>query len=304
MGDERVTVADPAVTIIIPTLGLRERAASLRTAIESALAQSGVCPTVIVVLNGRRRDPGVERALREDARVTLVTREGRGLPAAFVEGRKLVTTPWFTALDDDDLLLPGALLLRVRELERRAECAAVFTNGYVRNGDSDTLHVHALHNVNADPVRALLQRNWSLPGSWLARTEMIGAEVFESMPSFLECTYLGLRIASEHSLLWIDTPTVVYHVGNPDSESRSRAYVLGQVAALRRIIALNLPEDVRRVLRSRVASAYHSSSEHERKAGAHRAAWRWHAASLLQPSGWRYLPYTRHLLRDALRALS
>lgn len=304
MGDERVTVADPAVTIIIATLGLRERVGSLHAAIESALAQAGVCPTVIVVLNGRNRDPEVERALREDARVMLVTREGRGLPAALVEGRKLVTTPWFTALDDDDLLLPGALQLRVRALERRVDCAAVFTNGYVRNGAGDSLHVHALHNVNADPIRAMLERNWSLPGSWLARTEMIGADVFERMPSFLECTYLGLRIASEHSLFWIDTPTVVYHTESPGSESRSRAYVLGQVAALRRIMELNLPDDVRRVLRARVASAYHSSSEHERKAGAQRAAWRWHAASLLQPSGWRYLPYTRHLLRDALRALS
>jgi glycosyltransferase involved in cell wall biosynthesis len=302
--DASVSEAYPAVTIIVPTLGLRERASSLHAAIESALAQTGVCPTVIVVLNGRNRDPEVERVLREDARVTLVTREGRGLPAAFMEGRKLVTTPWFTALDDDDLLLPGALLLRVRELERHAECAAVFTNGYVRNGTGDSLHINAHHNVNADPIRAMLERNWSLPGSWLARTEKIGAEVFESMPSFLECTYLGLRIASEHSLFWIDTPTVVYHVGSPGAESRSRAYVLGQVAALRRIIALNLPEDVRRVLRSRFASAYHSSSEHERKAGAQRAAWRWHAASLLQPSGWRYLPYTRHLLRDALRARS
>ena len=46
------------------------------------------------------------------------------------------------------------------------------------------------------------------------------------------------------------------------------------------------------------------ASVHERNAGAWRAAWRWHAASLLQPSGWRYLPYTRHLMRDALQALS
>jgi len=299
-----VTTACPAVTIIIPTLGLRERAASLKAAIESALAQTGVRPTVVVVLNGKRRDPEVERALRDDARVTLAMREGRGLPAAFVEGRKLVTTPWFSALDDDDLLLPGALELRVRELERRPECAAVFTNGYVRNGAGDSLHIHALQNVNADPVRAMLKRNWSLPGSWLARSEMIGAELFEGMPSYLECTYLGLRIASEHSLFWIETPTVVYHVGSPSAESRSRAYVLGQVAALRRIIELNLPDDVRRVLRARVAGAYHDSSMHERNAGAWRAAWRWHAASLLQPSGWRYLPYTRHLMRDALRALS
>lgn len=304
MGEARVTVADPAVTIIIPTLGLRERAASLQAAIESAVGQAGVCPTVIVVLNGRERDADVERALRDDVRVTLVTREARGLPAALVAGRALVSTLWFTSLDDDDFLLPGALLLRVRELERRTDCAAVFTNGYIRNGAVDTLHVKAHHDVNADPIRAILEQNWCLPGSWLCRTEMVGVSVFESMPSFLECTYLALRLASEHPLFWVDTPTVVYRVGSPAAESRSRAYVLGQVHALRRIVELNLPADVRRVLRSRIASAYHEAAEQERTAGAQREAWRWHAASLLQPSGWRYVPFTRHLLRDALRALS
>ena len=83
---------------------------------------------------------------------------------------------------------------------------------------------------------------------------------------------------------------MVYSVGSPAAESLSRAYVLGQVAGLRRIIALNLPDDVRRALRSRIAGAYHSAADHERMAGARLAAWRWHVASLMQPSGWRYPP--------------
>ncbi len=298
-----MTSADPAVSVIIPTLGLRERAASLRRAIESALGQAGVRATIIVVLNGRRRDAEVERSLRDDPRVRLLVRDGRGLPAAYLAGRQQVTTPFFTALDDDDFLLPGALQLRHRELEQRPNHAAVFTNGYMRNGAGDSLHMSAHHDVNADPVRAMLERNWSLPGSWLARTELVGNDVFEGMPSFLECTYLGLRIASEHPLFWIDTPTVVYHVCSPGAESRSRAYVLGQVQALRRIIRLHLPADVRRALRKRISCAYHSSSEHERSAGAQREAWRWHAASLIAPAGLRYLPYTRHLITDALRKL-
>ena len=85
-----MSAADPAVTIIIPTLGLRERAASLQAAIASALAQDGVCPIVIVVLNGTDRDPDIERGLREDRRVTLLVRESRGLPAALAAGRAMV----------------------------------------------------------------------------------------------------------------------------------------------------------------------------------------------------------------------
>jgi len=299
-----VTETNRAVTIIIPTLGLRERATSLQTAIASAAEQTGVCPTVIVVLNGALRDAEVERALREDRRVTLLVRESRGLPAALAAGRAMVNTPWFTALDDDDYLLPGALLLRVCALEERPDCAAVITNGYRRNGSGDELHIRADSGVHEDPLRSMLKGNWLLPGSWLCRTDFVGVNVFEEMPSFLECTYLALRIAAEHPILWRDTPTVVYSVGSPAAESLSRAYVLGQVDGLRRIIRLDLPDDVRRALRSRIAGAYHAAADHERMAGSLLAAWRWHAASLMQPSGWRYLTFTRHLLRDALRSRS
>jgi glycosyltransferase involved in cell wall biosynthesis len=293
--------AGPAVSVIIPTLGLHERAASLQAAIESVLDQAGVCPAVIVVLNGRERCPDVERALRENRRVRLLVRESRGLPAALAAGRAMVEAEWFTALDDDDLLLPGALALRVQALEGRGDCAAVITNGYLRTGDRDVLHMRAGHGVSADPLRAMLEKNWCLPGSWMCRASMVGIDVFEEMPSFLECTYLAMRIACEHPVLWLDEPTVVYRVGSPGAESLSRAYVLGQVRALRRIIALNLPDDVRRDLRTRIAGAYHSASDHERASGAMGEAWWWHAASLLQPSGWRYLSFTRHLIRDTVR---
>ena len=296
-----MTAPDRSVTVIIPTLGLRERAGSLQAAIASALAQDGVCPTVLVVLNGARRDANVECALREDRRIRLLVREEGSLPAALAAGRAMVTTPWFTALDDDDFLLPGALLLRVRALEEREECAAVITNGFRRNGSGDELHVKADNRVGADPLRTMLEGNWFLPGSWMCRTERVGVRIFEEMPSYLECTYLALRIATEHPIVWRDTPTVVYSVGSPAAESLSRAYVLGQVAGLRRIIALDLPDDVRRALRARIAGAYHAAADHERTAGALREAWRWHVASLLQPSGWRYLPFTRHLVRDAVR---
>lgn len=297
-------MTDPAVTVIIPTLGLRERAASLRAAIESALGQTGVCPTVVVVLNGQRRCPTVEEALRNDSRVTLVIREARGIPGALIEGRAMVETPWFTALDDDDFLLPGALLLRVRALEQRSDCAAVVTNGYKRNGTGDELHITPNQDVNADPIRSMLERNWCLPGSWLCRTALVGVSTFQGMPSHLECTYLALRIASEHSIVWVDTPTVVYNVGSPEADSLSRAFLLGQVHALRCILTLNLPPDVRRVLHARIAGAYHVAADYERMGGDLGEAWRWHIASLFQPTGWRYVPFTRHLLRDALRMRS
>jgi glycosyltransferase involved in cell wall biosynthesis len=299
-----VTKAAPAVSVIIPTLGLRERAGSLRAAIGSALEQAGVTPTVIVVLNGSRQDPEVERELRDNVRVTLVVRDARGIPAAIAAGRAQVRTPWFATLDDDDLYLPDALSLRVRALESRPDCAAAFTNGYIRNGTRDEPHVQGAHRIDADPVRAMLDGNWCLPGSWMCRSAMVGADVFEDMPMHLECTYFALRVATEHPIVWLDAPTVVYNVGSPAADSQTRAFVLGQVRALRRIIQLDLPDDVRHAYRMRIASAYHAAAEHERESGALLSACRWHIGSLLQPAGWRYASFTRHLVRDALRMRS
>lgn len=299
-----MTKAEPAVSVIIPTLGLRERAASLRAAIASAMGQAGVATRVIVVLNGAKRDPKVERELRDNLRITLVVRDAGGIPAALAAGRAAVQTPWFATLDDDDLYLPHALLRRVQALEKRPECAAAFTNGYIRTGMNDVLHVKGNRRIGDDPVRAMLDGNWCLPGSWLCRTAMVGAEVFDDMPNHLECTYLALRIATEHPIVWSDVPTVVYNVGSPSADSQTRAFVLGQVRALRRIIQLDLPDDVRGAYRMRIASAYHSAAEHERESGALLAACRWHIGSLLQPAGWRYASYTRHLVRDAMRARS
>ena len=294
----------PAVSVIIPTLGLRERAASLRAAIRSAMGQTGVSTTVIVVLNGPQRDPSIECELRDNVRTTLVVRDAHGIPAALAAGRAMVHTPWFATLDDDDLYLPNALLLRVQALEKRPECAAAFTNGYIRSEMNDVLHVKGNRRIGDDPVSAMLDGNWALPGSWLSRSSMVGADVFEDMPNHLECTYFALRVATEHPIVWIDAPTVIYNVGSPAADSQSRAFVLGQVRALRRIVQLDLPDDVRHAYRMRIASAYHSAAEHERRAGALLAACRWHLGSLLQPAGWRYAPFTRHLMRDALRMRS
>jgi len=73
-----MTTPDPAVTVVIPTLGLRERAARLHAAIQSALDQRGVATIVRVVLNGSKGDPQVERELPDNVRIALVVRDARG----------------------------------------------------------------------------------------------------------------------------------------------------------------------------------------------------------------------------------
>jgi len=291
---------DRAVTVVIPTRGLGERAELLWRAVDSVREQSGVRALALVILNGAQRAPEVESALarahERSQGVHLIVRETADLPAAHRVGRRAVETPWFGALDDDDVLLPGALARRVDVLEEHSECDVVVTNGMVHRDGVDSLHVPPGDAVGADPLRALQRRNWLLPGSWLARRDGVGTELFDDMPRYRECTYLALRFAIEHRMIWLQEPTVRYNVGSPQAESHSHGYLMEQVEALRRILELPLPAAVRRRVRREIAAAFHDMADHHWSTGALDRAWRLHLRSLRAWGGLRYLPFTRHLL--------
>lgn len=295
-----MTLAEPpGITVIIPTRAAPERRDSLRRALQSVLCQQDVRARAIVVLNGAPDEPGLAAELAGDDRVLLITRNEAGLPAALHEGLQHVETSYFTSLDDDDLLLPGALKLRHAALERHPDRLVAVTNGYRREAGGDVLHVAQGSDIQSDPLRALLDRNWMLPGSWLCRTTPRTATLFTDMPKYLECTYLGVRF-SVLGMVWIETPTVVYTTGTPFSASKSREYQEGQAEALRQISALDLPAFARRELRRRIAAALHRSANVALRAGSVRDAWRWHLATLREPAGWRYLPFIRHVIRAAI----
>jgi glycosyltransferase involved in cell wall biosynthesis len=284
------------VTIIIPTLALAEREASLYGALESVLGQEKVRATPVVSINGTGRDPRLLARLRADPRIRVVEQDETGIPGALRAGREVVETAWFGTLDDDDFLLPGALLTRVRALTEHPECDTVVTNGYRRDATGDVMHVTDPDRVRRDPLGHLLETNWLLPGSWLSRASALGPQVFAEMPRFLECTYLAIRIALTRRLLFLDEPTVVWHAGRPGSQSWSRPHRLGQADALRPILDLPLPAAFRAGILRKFTEACHAVADlhlQERDLG---EAWRWHLRSLRGSGGWRYLFYTRRLL--------
>lgn len=292
------------MTIVIPSRGLRERAALLWRTIDSVRQQTGVRAIPLVVLNGAQRASEVEGALRAAPGVRLIVREDAYLPAAHRAGRAAVDTPFYGTLDDDDTLLPGALARRVRELEEHPDADVVVTNGLVRRDGKDTLHVPPDAGVAAAPLRALRDRNWLLPGSWLARTERVGLELLDGMPLHRECTYLAVRFANDYRMRWVQEPTVVYHLGSPAAVSQSRDFLLRQTDALQRMLELPLPAWFRRHLRWSIAASYHESADVLLKAGELEEAWRLHLRSLVAWYGVRYLPFTRHLLGATWRRVA
>lgn len=293
-----------AITVIFPTLARRDRAAFLRRAIESVLAQEGVRAVPLVVINGDESDPALARELTADPRLRVASVAERGIPGALSAGRDLVDTPWFSRLDDDDLMLPGALALRVAALEAQPGLDAVVTNGYRRGTEGDVLHVTDAAAVQRDPLGALLSANWLLPGSWLCRTERIGSDVFRAAPHSLECTYLAVRLASSRRMVFLEQPTVVWHTQVPSSESKSLEWHLGEADALARILELDLPEDFQEGIRRKIGPACHSASGRLLTEGKPAEAWDWHLRSLRERGGWRYLLYSRHVLAALARGWS
>jgi hypothetical protein len=265
------------------------------------LSQQGVETIPIVVINGPDRDPGLVADLRRDSRLRLLDVADAGIPDALKAGREAIDTPWFSALDDDDLYLPGALLSRIRALESRPGYGAVVTNGLVRNHGTERLHVPDMAAVERDPLAALSRRNWLLPGAWLCRTECADSTLFGDMPRLLECTYLAIQLVLRCRVCFIDRPTVVWNADTPESESKSRDYVLGRVTALDRLLELQLPDETRRWLETSRTRVLHAVASLHLSENDVPQAWSWHVRSLFGPGGWRHMPFTLRLAVAAMR---
>jgi glycosyltransferase involved in cell wall biosynthesis len=292
------------ISIIIPTMASRERAISLVRAIETVVSQHGARGIPLVVVNGTSGEPEVLEHLRRRVDIRLAVLQEANLPAALYAGRTMVDTPYFAMLDDDDELLPGALRTRLEALEAAPGADVVVTNGVLSGCGRSELSIRDFDRVRTDPLRALLVNHWLPPCAGFFRTSAVATEFFAGIPRYREWTYLALRLALALRITFVEQPTFVYHTDTPGSLSKSRAYCLAGPSAVARMLELPLPDDVRSALRVRLAGDMHSASERERLDGNYRAAWWWHCKTLVQPSGWRYLPYGCQLLRGSLFALT
>jgi glycosyltransferase involved in cell wall biosynthesis len=287
---------DVTVSVIVPTSALPRRRALIWRAINSILDQADICAVPTVIVNGPGRDRDLTRELARDRRLRVHVLEEAGLPNALHVGRRLVDTPWFAELDDDDLLLPGALATRVKALAESDAYDCVVTNGYRRCAGKDTLNIPDMSAVARDPLGAFWKRNWLLPGSYLCRTDRVGPEFFDGMPEALECSFIALRLAASYRITFLDRPTVIWTEDTPGSLSKSRERFVALAGAYERLLMLDLPPSARRKLLERITGEYHSASDWYRREGDRREAWRWHLRSLVRRGGHRYLPYTRRLL--------
>ena len=287
------------ICVLVATLASPARAPYLRRALTSIRAQS-VPTRAIVVVNGSEADPALVDELAKAADITLLRQAEASLPAALARARAAVDSAAFAQLDDDDELLPEALALRLARLDG-ADCLdAVVTNGLVRHGREERHSIADAAAVATQPLDAMMQSNWLLPGAALFRTATIGAEFFAAAPCYLEWTYVGLRLAAERRIAVLPEATVVHYEGLEFSVDRSRACLLGRPRAFAPLLQLSLPAHIRRALRRKRGAAWHAAAERLRIDGDRRAAWAAHVRSLAAPGGLRYVAYTRHLFASGV----
>lgn len=294
----------PEVSVILPTLALRERTALLWRAIDSIVTQHGVRAHPLVVVNGDRADAALLRQLELRPDLRLLRLAEAGLPGALCAGCRAVATPWLAELDDDDELHPQALATRIEALRCNPAAIAAISNGHLRIDGRLTLLREDFRAARADPLMALCRANWLSPGALTMRTEAATPQLFAGMPRCLEWTFLAIRLAQHGPLLFLDEPGFIYSGDTPYALSRSRDYLFGLPEALNCILAQPLPEAVRRRFEERLAAACNGAMLAELAAGRRAAAWRWHLHTLRQRRGWRYLPATRRLLLPSLAAPS
>jgi glycosyltransferase involved in cell wall biosynthesis len=292
--DQELTTMDCTFTIVIPTLAVRPK--ELGRAIASLLGQNGGKVVPLVVVNGDRYDPDLVQHLRQRRDIRFHQIAAPGVAGARYEGRKLVDTPYFGFLDDDDEYLPDALVLRFRQFETRPDVDVVVGNGWRVVACEKHLVWQDTEAIAARPDEALMNLNWLASCGPLFKTETVGPEYFDFDLQYLEWTYLALHLALTRKLSFVPEPTFIVH-DTPNSVSDSDVYVEAHTTVLNRMLNFEMPLALRRKLRKKILDAHHNLSTHYRRRGPMSAAWKYHLRSMTGIHGLlRYGAYTRKLL--------
>jgi glycosyltransferase involved in cell wall biosynthesis len=164
------------VSVVIPCYN---QAHFLAEAIESVLSQSYPHFAVIVVDDGSPDDTSEVASRYEEVR--LIRQENRGLSGARNTGIRHSEEEYVVFLDADDRLLPEALEVGVRELERRPQCALVAGNHRLIGADGLPLgeepqlagslrRTPPSRNIGEDIYLTILSRRFHiLPGTVMYR---------------------------------------------------------------------------------------------------------------------------------------
>jgi hypothetical protein len=284
------------VTVIIPTTARAARSGEIRRCVRSIRAASARPTLIIAVVNGGGHDPGVCAWLAGQPDVQCFYEPLPSAPNAVWQGRKLVRTPFFSTIDDDDEYLRGATDLKLAALHQHVDADLVVTNAWRRCDGVEALVYQRMAPVRPQPLAALFEENWLNSGNALYRSSSVPARYFEDYRPYAEWTWLAFKLAMDKKVVTtLEQPTFRVHV-TAGSLSQSKAYFEHYLSLCHNMLAAGPPAPVARMIRRRLSASEHDHSVRALQAGQWRAALLWHWRSLLRPGGLQYLSYTRHFL--------
>lgn len=284
------------VTVIVPTTAQLSRRMEIERCLNSIRASSTQQIQIIVVVNGQRYDRQVCTWLRAQPDVRYVYAELPSAPNAVWEGRRMVGTPYFSIIDDDDEYLPGATDLKLATLQSQPKADLVVTNAYRHFEGEDALLYNHLTQVQHQPLAMLFQANWLTNGNALYRSDSIAASYFADYQPYAEWTWLAFRISlDQKKIVTLEQPTFRVHVTS-GSLSQSDAYFEFYLSLYQKMLATQPPHAIERLIRRHLSSAQHDHSVRALYRNHWCEALNWHWRSLRHPGGLRYLSYTRHFL--------
>lgn len=291
-------INDYTVSVIVPTMCEGSRSSLLNRAIQSILSQSDVSLEVLIVVNGKKFDPQLLSVLQQDDRLKIIHLEEANVSSARYEGVLRATSDYFCFLDDDDEFLPGALNKRVSLFVEHDDADVIVTNGFEhRNGeDVPLVEPGSAEDILKTPGECFLSRNWFASPAALFKRSSIGPRFFHFNFKYFEWTYLFFLLLSENKKVHYDEVfSYRKYEDNPLSVSKSIEYSLGYPNFLNTLKQLPLSPNLKRIIHEKYITALNTQSNLELKSGLLARAWMTHIKCMFK-GGWRYIPFTRHLL--------
>lgn len=298
MNDIKHVVGDSGclVTVLMPSGAKKERFLLIKRAVDSIRRSSSNPIKIIVVVNGNFYDNSVINWLRSQSDITYVYDNVPSQANAILIARKLVDTPFFSTLDDDDEYLEGATDIKLHALREASDADMLVTNGFHRKDNSDFLMYKNFKQASIDPLTCLFKFNWLHNCNALYRTDRISIDFFEDPFLNVEWTWLAYKIAlAKKKIFFLDKATFRYH-DTPMSVSKTLAYMEGHMPLYEKMLSKNPPQDIVRLIRERMSMDWHCRSDRALQAGQYGKALTCHLRSLFLPGGLRFLLYSRRLI--------
>ena len=265
------SISMPTVSVVIPTYN---RADVLPRTIDSVLSQSYDDFECIVVDDASTDDTEAVVSSYDDDRLRYLQHdENRGANAARNTGIRAATGIYVSFLDSDDEFLPENLVVTTAALEKRPDCAGVFTSfRSVRNGRVENVSV-------ARPGEMPFERICSENAIGGFTCVMFRRDVFDSVGVLDESLMsyqdwdLFVRVIESHEMVGINEVLATHHLHRDRISSNKRRKFDGQDRFLEKH-GDKLTQAGRANLQYARGFVYADHGEYEQAARAFRAAFR------------------------------